>query len=128
MSPDAPVLSVTLPGLPPTVNHQYGMRWQGGRRLTPAAAAWRTGATLAIRASMAPACSFRCCPTPWAVTLHLEAPDIYRWDVDNRCKSALDAVAGALGLDDRYVTALHVTKARGRVAQTTIRVEVFNKL
>lgn len=124
---DAAALSVTLPGLPPTVNHQYAGRWQGGRRLTPEAAAWRDGATLAIRASMAPAGRLLR-TTPWAVALHLEAPDCYRWDLDNRCKSALDALAAALGLDDRYITALHVTKARGPVGQTTIRVEVFNKL
>lgn len=115
-----PELVITLPGLPPTVNHAYRHVAGGGKQRTAAAVAWQAGAILAIRAA-APGAGLQK-PTPWGAAIHLVAADVYRWDLDNRVKVLLDALAAGLGLDDRYCTALQVTKARGALAQTTIRV------
>jgi Holliday junction resolvase RusA-like endonuclease len=113
-------LTVILPGLPPTLNHRTQPNGRGGRYVTPDAAAWHAGAALAIRTAGA---GITWPPrTPLAVFVRLAAPDMLRWDTDNRVKALLDALAAGLNLDDRYVCELHVTKRRGPVAETTIRV------
>lgn len=119
-APSSDLLVLTLPSLPPTVNHAYYHRADGGKQRTPATAAWQDGAILAIRAAASGACRQN---TPWDAAIHFQAPDVGRWDLDNRCKVLLDAVAAALGLDDRNLMSLQVVKTRAPVAQTTIRVQ-----
>jgi Holliday junction resolvase RusA-like endonuclease len=87
----------TLPGLPPSINTAYHYRTGGGKQRTPAAVAWQDGATLAIRAAATDRAPWP--PrTPLAVFVRLAAPDMLRWDADNRVKALLDALAGCQAL------------------------------
>jgi hypothetical protein len=66
--------------------------------------------------------------TAWRVTVVFTAPDIYKWDVDNRAKLLADALHQALHtperpIDDRYIVEWHSRKLRGADAQTWILVE-----
>ena len=119
-------LTVILPGLPPALNHQYayaGMR--GGKRRTPEAVAWQTGATAAFR-SAANTAGWRLAPrTPLAVVVGLDGPDIYRWDIDGRLKCLLDALAAGLDHDDRWIVNLTVRKVRVPAARSVTRVMVM---
>jgi Holliday junction resolvase RusA-like endonuclease len=117
------VLAITLPGLPPALNHQYayaGMR--GGKRRTPEAIAWQDGATAAVRSARNEAGWTAPPRSPLTVFVVFEAPDIYRWDIDGRLKCLLDAVAAGLGHDDRWIAHLTVIKMRRAFPMTRIRV------
>jgi Holliday junction resolvase RusA-like endonuclease len=118
------MIRVSVPGLPPSVNHAHVRHVQGGRGLTPEAAAWQAGATMLIRTAAAVAGVSLPRKTPLAVSVDLVAPDCYRWDVDNMGKAVCDALAAALGIDDRYICALTLTKQRGPVAETHLAVTV----
>ena len=114
-------LVVTLPGIPPSVNARYRHGRFPAPHLTAETRAWQDGAALALRCAAA---GVVLAPrTPLAVTVALAAPHLYRFDLDNTLKAIGDAVALALGIDDRYIVAWHVSKTRGRVAQTHVTVQ-----
>jgi len=106
-------LALVLP-LPPSVNHQYVS--VGRRRvLSREAQAFcrdtakaiqrlREAGTLspAIEAALADVCLGA------YLTFYFETP--HRRDLDGGLKIALDAVCTALGLDDRYIVDMHLTK------------------
>jgi Holliday junction resolvase RusA-like endonuclease len=116
------LLDTVLPGLPPPLNHAYTHTARGGKRMTAEAAAWQAGAALALRVALVSRPAPR---TPLRVAITFTAPDILRWDLDGRLKQLGDALATALGVDDRYVLALTVSKARGPIASTRVQVEAW---
>ncbi len=123
--PIAPVsLALTLP-LPPGVNNQYVT--VGRRRvLSKTAQVFKRDATKAIKRARRDGVV-----TPGAeaalrdallgvyLTFYFETP--MRRDLDGGLKIALDALCSALGLDDRAVVDLHLTK---RIDPLHPRVEI----
>lgn len=106
-------LALVLP-LPPSVNHQYVT--MGRRRvLSREAQAFRRDAAKAIQwlremGTLSPAieAALKGAFLGAYLTFYFETP--HRRDLDGGLKIALDAVCAALGLDDRYVVDVHLTK------------------
>jgi Holliday junction resolvase RusA-like endonuclease len=117
-------LTVTLPGLPPSSNHAYQHTAGGGKRRRPDVQAWEADMSLMIRNAATLAGWTWPARTPFALRIEFHAARLYGFDLDNCLKILQDTLVRTLNLDDRYITALQVTKARGPVTQTTIRVEV----
>lgn len=118
------MITVTLPGLPPALNHAYQHTAGGGKRRSRASVEWQDSTRLLIRNALAWA-EWRPAPkSPLAVTVHLTAPNCYAWDCDGRLKLLLDVLMPALGTDDRYIVALTVTKARAAAPATVVTVAV----
>lgn len=97
-----PTATITLSGLPPTVNHAYRKRGKGfGLYMTRDASAWKDGAVYEARA-----CYRKRDPIDCRVAVLV----VYRvrsrggWDIDNRLKALLDALTGAgIWCDDRQI-------------------------
>lgn len=116
------MLTLTLPGVPPSVNHLYSHVAGGGKHRTPAAVAWQTAAALYI-AHAARQAGFVLPPqTPWALRLTVTAPRVWTFDLDNKLKALVDSIAQGLGADDRYLQTLRATKSQGPEAGTIITV------
>jgi Holliday junction resolvase RusA-like endonuclease len=113
------LLDTVLEGLPPALNHAYTPTARGPR-LTAGARAWQEGAALALRAAVRHPASDR--RARLVVRVTLTSPRPLSFDVDGRLKLILDALSTALGVDDRYVMSLAVTKARGAPASTRVQV------
>lgn len=106
-------LTVELPRLPPSSNNAYMNTYGRGRALTPEARTWKAAAILLIRHA-AVAAGFTPAPrTSLRLEIHLSLPAVRRSDASGRIKLLEDAVAAAIGIDDRYVDELVVTKRRG---------------
>lgn len=104
------MLTIILPILPPTVNHMYASNKGGGKRLTSEAQAFRVEAILRTR--NAAALSGYALPAgPLALEMRLTFPTNRRQDIDNRIKSALDALALALDFDDTRIVRITVERA-----------------
>ena len=117
------LLSVTLAGLPPTVNHLYRTSARGARYKTRAGRAWQEDTALILR-------------TAWGRKPPLGREDgIFvqvlfmmgnerAWDMDNRIKALQDClqIAGIVR-DDREIDHLWVDRERGRECDAT-RVSV----
>lgn len=57
------------------------------------------------------------------VTVVLRAPDIFKWDTDNRLKCLLDALTRSKVIkDDRYVTTIEISKYRSKKTCTMVDV------
>lgn len=57
--------------------------------------------------------------TPFAVSLHYQAPNLYQFDLDNVLKAVMDAANGLLFTDDRWcIEVRRLTKQRGPFALT----------
>jgi crossover junction endodeoxyribonuclease RusA len=106
-------LRVTLP-LPPGVNNQYVT--VGRRRvLSKEARAFQRAASALVRDALirweqsdAWLASLREQPCACDLTLYFETP--FKRDLDGGLKIALDVLCTTLGLDDRYIVALTLTK------------------
>ncbi len=117
-------LRLTLP-LPPSVNSQYVT--VGRRRvLSRDAKAFRRSVAAIVRDSFSRGmlrddrvASLRDQPVVCDLTFFFETP--YRRDLDGGLKIALDALFEALGLDDRYIVSITLTK---QIAPLDPRVEV----
>lgn len=95
-------LTVIIPMLPPTVNHMYRPNGRGGRILTDEAKTFRELVCYEARS----VASLTRWPMPkgaLALRLLLTFGDNRRTDIDNRIKSALDALALSLNFDDSRV-------------------------
>lgn len=108
-------LSVWVPALPPTVNHYRMPNGRGGVYLSPEVNAFRLLVLSEVRAmdaAVAPDCRL-------GLTMRLTYPTRARTDIDNRIKSAVDALALALNFDDARIDRLLVERAgydKGRPA------------
>lgn len=108
------VYTFTLP-LPPSVNHMYRRRRDGGVRLSPDAAAWKQAAFYEALQHF-----------PEMLTGEIEAVyDFYfpdrRPDLDNGLKALNDALQGAAYVNDRQIHRLTATK---HIDKRNPRVEV----
>jgi Holliday junction resolvase RusA-like endonuclease len=103
-------LSVTVEMLPPTVNHQYIQRADGGRALTREAETFRRLVVYVAR-SAARTSDWR---YPAKARLELEIkltfPTYRKSDLDNRVKSCQDALALALGFNDACIDRIIVER------------------
>lgn len=110
-------------GLPPTTNHIYKVK-RGGIYKVDEAKRWQRAAVLQIRAQRAqPAQDWRDRTIQITLTWYMRRPLSSDWD--NRIKPCQDAVAEALGFNDRYVWVGNVRKRRIRTGaeQTVIYIE-----
>lgn len=90
-----------------TTNHLYARNRNGGVRLTDRARAWKDEAMLAVKQQP------RSIPEgndPVKVLILAYEPNRRRRDADNLAKLALDAVFGALGVDDSRVRNLQIVR------------------
>lgn len=120
------LLSITLDGLPPTVNHLYRT---GGRHRykTPEGAAYQEATAAEMRAQRE-ALPARHCRGPYLgqVALHIvmTARSRRKWDLDNRVKAVQDCLqmAGIIK-DDSQITELVVRRdPLPKLDRTTIKV------
>lgn len=102
-------LFITIPGLPPTVNHAYGQN--GNRRfLTSTALHFQSQVRLAaIKAGLKESIK-----DPVALRIHMTDRRPLSWDTDNRVKITQDALTKAgIWEDDVLVYDLHASKSHG---------------
>lgn len=119
--PDNYPIIVTVPALPPTVNHLY-VTARGGRRvLTEAARAWYD---LAIPAIAAQARGYTVPAGPLRLSIVLYHLSRSR-DLDNALKASQDAIAKALGFDDKRIDLLTVARGVGKPARTVYTLEAL---
>lgn len=95
-------LIVIVPLLPPSVNHMYAANRDGGKRLTQEALTFRQSVAAEARSTVN--------LTGWRVpdgrlklAIKLTFGSYARCDIDNRAKSAIDALALALAFDDARI-------------------------
>ena len=115
-------LIIAIPGVPPSVNRAYRNTAGGGKRRTTEVVAWQTKVGQVVSNAAIWAEWHLPEHTPFTVAVALTAPRPYAFDADNCLKLCLDAVVLALDLDDRYIVALTVTKARAPEAATRVTV------
>lgn len=97
--------------LPPTVNHMYVQRADGGKALTNEAATFRRIVGYTARSN---ARRFDWTYPEGArleLTICLTFPTKRTQDIDNRVKAALDALALALGFNDSCIDRIVVERA-----------------
>lgn len=112
-------LVVSVAGLPPTVNHMYLTVRGGGRVLTPEARDWYDRACSAIAESAA---GYVVPSGPLKLTIVLYHLSRAR-DLDNALKAAQDALAKALGFDDKRIDYLAVARGVGKPPRTVYTLE-----
>lgn len=106
-----PALLIAVRMLPPTVNHMYVARRQGGKALSDEARAFRELAALSARGA-AQRCGWHYPPgARLELTISLTFPNRINQDIDNRVKAALDALALALGFNDSCVDRIVIGRA-----------------
>jgi Holliday junction resolvase RusA-like endonuclease len=96
-------LTVIVPILPPTANHMYKPNGRGGKLLTDEAITFRAEIAVEVR-EVVRLTGWRMPAGPLQLTLLLTfGTRARRLDIDNRIKSAQDALALALGFDDSRI-------------------------
>jgi Holliday junction resolvase RusA-like endonuclease len=100
-----PEVRLELP-LPPSANHRYVRRRDGGLALTPEAREYDVVVYAALGA---------CRPqvsrgVPVTVSVELVVDHWYRRDLDNVLKQILDSLSRCCGFDDAYVVRIDATK------------------
>ncbi len=103
-------LLFTIALLPPSVNHQYIQRGQGGRALSEEAKAFRKAAILQAR-NAAQLIGWEYTGERLALTAYLFFSSKRKADIDNRGKALLDAIALALGFDDECIDRITLERA-----------------
>ena len=93
---------------PPSVNHYWLTRRGGGRYISPAGQAYRLEVLSKVRALRNRDIPFK---SEVSVAVFLSPPDKRRRDIDNVCKSILDALQNAgVFSDDWQVSTLHLER------------------
>lgn len=119
-------LAVVLDDIPPSLNNAYRTVIIDGvphRVLTTAAKRWKLATAKQIKVAAGRVGWSMVKKTPMKITIHYRAPNILVWDLDGKAKLLVDAAMEALGLDDRYVMDLHLTKERQPREQVLMRIE-----
>lgn len=115
----------TFAGLPPVTNHSYAPRRRKGKGFykVGTAVAWQEGAFWEAKGQRL-AQNWRGVLASIVIVLHMKRPLGSDWD--GRPKAVQDAIAQALGFDDRYVVAGTVIKRRllkGQQERTEVTLE-----
>ena len=118
-------LDIFLEDMPPGLNNAYVTRIVKGtayRPLSEEAKHWKAGAIPQIRAIANRKDWSMIKKTPMRISILYRAPNILVWDIDGKAKLLIDAAMEALGLDDRYIMALHQSKERYEREQVYMRI------
>lgn len=113
---------IVIPGLPCTSNHGYGLSARRGHAImykTAAGQAWQETvgwSTMAQRVQ--PPQEWRKKWIAFTMTMYMPRPLSQDWD--GGIKLTCDAVAEALGFDDRYVVMGTVRKVRTKCPEETV--------
>jgi hypothetical protein len=116
--------------MPPSLNNAYvtiTTKSSSRRVLSGEAKAWKEGATLQIQSIASRAGWSMVKKTPMRVSILYRAPNVLVWDLDGKAKLLIDAAMEALGLDDRYVMALHQSKERHPSEQVYMRIAEWSQ-
>jgi Holliday junction resolvase RusA-like endonuclease len=111
---------ITLPLLPPSINHMY--RSIGGARkaLTDEALTFRHEVAIAVRGRRAPEGLLACTVQ---LTFGSKRRGSHRLDADNRIKALADALALALGFDDSRIVEWHIYAQHGQHDACVVALE-----
>jgi Holliday junction resolvase RusA-like endonuclease len=111
---------ITLPLLPPSINHMY--RSIGGARkaLTDEALTFRHEVAIAVRGRVLPAGELACTVR---LTFGRKPGRTRRVDADNRIKALADALALALGFDDSRIVEWHIYAQHGQHDACVVALE-----
>jgi len=111
------LLSITIEGLPPTVNHMH-INARGRRFRSQECVAYQDYVIDKIIQTRGRECPFS---GRVALTLIFTAPNKRRWDIDNRVKSIQDCLARAGVIkDDTQIDVLTVLRFYGEKAKTRL--------
>lgn len=117
------LLTVALPGLPPTANHIY-RTWGRGRTKTPATRQWQERTAMVLSALW----RREAVTADVVVDLVFITKDRRRWDIDNRFKALLDAIMMAKIIqDDSQIKRLTGERARGDETKTVVTISLYDK-
>lgn len=105
--------------LPPSVNHMYITLRRGGKALTDEAQTFRQVVALALRGKDAPPV------TPLALYVWMTFPNRRTGDGDNRIKALQDAIALALGFNDKQIIEWHVYVAFAKHTECNFVLEAL---
>jgi Holliday junction resolvase RusA-like endonuclease len=120
MPDDATQITVTIPGLPPSVNHLYPAV-RGRRYRSPAATEWHlVVADACIAARLRPVPSKR---SVFSMSFFFKGMG-YNRDVDGAIKVTEDALAAALAFDDRWVDTIIASRVAGEVKETVVILDL----
>ena len=103
-------LTVIVPMLPPSANHMWAAGRNGAKFLTEEARAFRTYVMIEAR-TVARMTGWQLPAGRLAITIKLTYGTRARTDIDNRAKSAIDAMALALGFDDSRIDRVVIERA-----------------
>lgn len=99
------MISYTLP-LPPTINHAYGQRRNGGKYIKPAGIVFRTAVAEIVATAGHPTLTGRL-----SLFVAVHPATRARQDLDNRSKALQDAMTHAgVWLDDNQIDDLHMVR------------------
>jgi hypothetical protein len=121
-------LGVVLDTVPPSLNNAYRNATIDGksrRVLTGDAKKWKADAGKQIKVAAGRVGFQMIKKTPMVISISYRAPNVLVWDIDGKAKLAIDAAMEALGLDDRYVMDLRLTKRRGAQEYMRISIEAW---
>lgn len=114
-------MEITIPCIPPSVNHYYGNRIMGKRIIR-----YITKEGKAFRNIVEKCCKSKMEPTKSKVELavYLYFNDKRKRDLDNYMKALQDALNGIAYEDDNQIDCLlvHRMKSKTELAYTTIRI------
>ncbi len=108
-----PAVAITFDRLPPGLNNAYPTGNGGRRYKSDVLKAWQSYAIPVARNALQQVVWEPVPRTPWRVQAWLWCAEPWRSDLDGRAKALIDALAAALGVDDRYLVELHITKLCG---------------
>jgi Holliday junction resolvase RusA-like endonuclease len=117
---------IELAHLPPSLNGAYPTVMTGRgmirRALSPEAKAWKAEAIPLMRNAVQQSDWQPRPKTPLRVAVWYCSPTIYHYDLDGKVKLLSDALAEALGVDDRYVVEWQLRKSRAKEQRVLIYV------
>ena len=108
---------ITINQLPPSYQHSYGRRKEGGVYLKSEAKAFRNEVGWLFKKYFK-----KPLKGEFGVEIFFEFSDNRRRDLDNLLKHILDGGTGVVWEDDKQITEIHIFKNKGRKPKTTICV------
>ena len=118
-------LTIVLGDMPPSLNNAYReviIERVARRVLTGPAKKWKADAIKQIQVAANRIGWSMAKKTMMQVEVHYQAPNILVWDLDGKLKLLQDAFCEAMGLDDRYVMDIHLSKERATTERVTMHI------
>ena len=118
------IYKLVMDQIPPSINHYYGYRAFG--KAVSKYVSKKGKEFKALLNQMALATRQGPLEGDLRMTMHLQFPTRRRCDIDNYCKSVLDALNGVYYEDDSQITELNITKSyKKNEPQTRIFLEAI---